>query len=97
MLIHVLMGNAGDCAQSQLQQERDRLAQAGKDHSIVNAGAYAGDGLLSILEVRFHAGQREILVDDCTRAQIFEVLAWQSCVEDDDRFNDLVVHLARRN
>ncbi len=63
----------------------------------VNAGAYAGDGLLSILEVRFHSGQREILVDECTTAQILEVLAWQSCVEDDDRFDDLVVHLARRN
>jgi len=97
MLIHVLMGNAGGCGQSQLQQEQDRLAKAGKDHSIINAGAYANDGLLSILEVRFHAGQLEILVDDCTREQILQVLAWQSCVEDDDRFDDLVVHLARRN
>lgn len=97
MLIHVLMGNAVGCGQSQLQQEQDRLAKAGKDHSIVNAGAYASDGLLSILEVRLHAGQLEILVDDCTREQILEVLAWQSCVKDDDRFDDLVVHLARRN
>lgn len=97
MQICVLIGNASVCGSSQLQQEQNRLAQAGHDHPVINAGAYAGDGLLTILEVRVNAGQREILVDDCTRAQIHNVLAWQSTVEDDTRFDDLTVYLARRD
>lgn len=96
MEIRVLIGNASGCGPSQLQQEQDRLLEAGHDNPIINAGAYAEDGLLTILEVRVNAGQREILVDDCTRGQIHSVLAWQSAVEDDAQFDDLVVQLARR-
>ena len=97
MQIRVLIGNASASGRSQLQQQQDRLVQAGHNYPVINAGAYAEDGLLTILEVRVNGGQREILVDDCTRAQIHNVLAWQSSVEDDAQFDDLVVHLARRN
>lgn len=97
MQICVLIGNVSAHGSSRLQQEQERLVQAGYDHPVINAGAYAGDGLLTILEVRVNAGQREILVDDCTRAQIQNVLAWQSSVEDDTQLDDLTVYLARRD
>lgn len=96
MHIQVLIGNADTSGHSQLQQVQDRLVEAGRDFPVIQAGAYAEDGLLTILEVRLNAGQREILVDDCTRAQILHVIAWQTCLEDDPRFEDLTVHLARR-
>lgn len=97
MQIRVLIGNASADGRSQLQQEKDRQEAAGQEFPVINAGAYAEDGLNEILEVRVNGGQREILVDDCTRTQIHNVLAWQSSVEDDVRFDDLVIHLARRN
>ncbi|OAI93071.1 hypothetical protein [Pseudomonas putida] len=97
MLIRVLIGNASADGRSQIQQERDRQVAAGQDYPIINAGAYAEDGLNEILEVRVNSGQREILVDDCTRAQIHSVIAWQASVEDDERFENVFVHMARRN
>lgn len=96
MHIQVLIGNADTCGRSQLQQVQDRLVEAGQDFPVIQAGAYAEDGLLTILEVRVNAGQREILVDDCTKGQILHVIAWQTCLEDDPRFEELTVHLARR-
>jgi len=42
-------------------------------------------------------GQREILVDDCSRQQILKVLEWQSCVEHEPDFDGLVIHLARKD
>ncbi|HCF0970789.1 TPA: hypothetical protein NH754_003205 [Pseudomonas aeruginosa] len=97
MLIRVLIGNASADGRSQIQQERDRQVAAGQDYPIINAGAYAEDGLNEILEVRVNSGQREILVDDCTRAQIHSVIAWQNSVEEDPQFEDVYVQLARRN
>ena len=52
--------------------------------------------MLKIVEVRAAGGQREILVDDCSRQQILRILEWQSCVEHEPNFDDLVIHLARR-
>ena len=63
----------------------------------IQAGAYGEDGLLEILEVRAAGGQREILVDDCSRQQILRVLEWQSCVEHERDFDGLVIHLARKD
>ena len=97
MQIRVLIGNASACGRSQLQQEQDRLVQAGHNYPVINAGAYAEDGLLTILEVRVNGGQREILVDDCSRLQILKVLEWRSCTEDEPSFEDLVIHLARQD
>ncbi|WP_455917385.1 hypothetical protein [Pseudomonas cerasi] len=59
--------------------------------------AYGEDGLLEILEVRAAGGQREILVDDCSRQQILRVLEWQSCSEHEPKFDGLVIHLARKD
>lgn len=97
MQIQVFMGNAGDGKTSKLQAVQDRLEFTGESAPVIQAGAYAEDGLLEILEVRAAGGQREILVDDCSRQQIMRVLEWQSCVEHDPDFDGLVIHLARKD
>lgn len=97
MQIQVFMGNAGDGKTSKLQSVQDRLEFTGESASIIQAGAYGEDGLLEILEVRAAGGQREILVDDCSRQQILRVLEWQSCVEHEPDFDGLVIHLARKD
>ncbi|MCM8558915.1 hypothetical protein ACLE2W_02135 [Pseudomonas shahriarae] len=97
MQIQVFMGNAGDGKTSKLQSVQDRLEFTGESAPIIQAGAYGEDGLLKILEVRAAGGQREILVDDCSRQQILRVLEWQSCVEHEPDFDDLVIHLARKD
>ena len=97
MQIQVFMGNAGKGRTSKLQGVQDRLEFTGEIAPIIQAGAYGEDGLLEILEVRATGGQREILVDDCSRQQILRVLEWQSCVEHKRGFEGLVLHLARKD
>lgn len=97
MQIQVFMGNAGDGKTSKLQSVQDRLEFTGESAPIIQAQAYGEDGLLEILEVRAAGGQREILVDDCSRQQILRVLEWQSCSEHEPKFDGLVIHLARKD
>jgi hypothetical protein len=97
MQIQVFMGNAGDGKTSKLQEIQDRLEWMGKSHPVIQAGAYGENGLLQILEVRAAAGQREILVDECSPQQILSVLEWQACTEEDPDYTDLVIHLARQD
>ncbi|WP_231421421.1 hypothetical protein [Pseudomonas sp. Leaf59] len=97
MQIQVFMGNARDDKTCKLQAVQDRLDFAGESAPIIQAGAYGEDHLLEILEVRAACGQREILVDDCSRQQILRVLEWQSCAEHDPTFDGLVIHLARKD
>lgn len=97
MHVQVFIGSAGDGKTSKLHEVQDRLIASGITAQVIQAGAYAEDGLIEILEVRAASGQREILVEDCTRLQILKVLEWRSCTEDDPNFNDLVIHLARQD
>lgn len=97
MQIQVFMGNAGDGKTSKLQGVQDRLDFTGASAPIIQAGAYGEDGLLEILEVRAAGGQREILVDDCSRQQILRVLEWQACAEEEPDYADLIMHLARKD
>jgi len=97
MQVQVFIGSAGGGQASKLQEVQDRLIAAGQNTSIIQAGAYGEDGLLQILEVRAAGGQREILVDYCSRLQILTVLEWRSCTEDEPAFEDLVIHLARKD
>lgn len=97
MQIQVFMGSAGDGKTSKLQSVQDRLEFTGEIAPIIQAQAYGEDGLLEILEVRAAGGQREILVDDCSRQQILRVLEWQSCSEHEPKFDGLVIHLARKD
>lgn len=97
MQVQVFIGNAGDSQTSKLQEIQDRQIAAGQNTQIIHAEAYGEDGLLNILEVRAAGGQREILVDNCSRLQILKVLEWRSCTEDDPDFDNLVIHLARQD
>ena len=97
MQVQVFLGNAGDGKTSKLQEVQDRLVASGVNSPVIQAGAYGEDGLLHILEVRAAGGQREILVEDCSRLQILKVLEWRSCAEDDPNFDALVIHLARQD
>lgn len=96
MQVQVFLGKAGDGKTSKLQEVHDQLIAAGNSAPVIHAGAYGEDGLIEILEVRAAAGQREVLVEDCTRLQILKVLEWRSLTEDDPKLNDLVIHLARQ-
>lgn len=62
---------------------------------IVQADAYAVEGLLDILEVRAGRGEREILVLACSPAQVQAVLEW-SCLHDDGELQGLEIYLVRR-
>ncbi|WP_065615905.1 hypothetical protein [Pseudomonas moraviensis] len=97
MQIQVFLGNAGDGKTNKLQEIIDRLDALGESQPVIQAGAYGEEGLLQILEVRAAGGQREILVDACSPQQILSVLEWQSCTEEDPKYVDLIVHLARRD
>ena len=97
MQVQVFIGKAGDGMTSKLQETHERLIAAGMNNPIIQAGAYGEDGLLQILEARAACGQREILVDDCSRLQILKVLEWRSCTEDEPIYEDLVIHLARQD
>lgn len=73
------------------------LKGLGNDHrKIVQAEAYGPVGLVDILEVRAVGGQHEILVMGCSRIQIQAVLDWQSCADDEHKFNNLLLHLVRK-
>ncbi|MER2097543.1 MAG: hypothetical protein ABS977_11555 [Pseudomonas qingdaonensis] len=96
MQIQVILGDIVTGGRSRLQEVQDQMKTKGMSSPVIHAGAYSDDGLLQILEVRVVGGQREILVDDCTREQILGVLAWQTSVEEDSQFDDLVIYLVRR-
>lgn len=97
MHVQVFIGNASNGKNSNLQEVHDQLIAAGNTAPIIQAGAYGEDGLIEILEVRAAAGQREVLVEGCTRLQILKVLEWRSLTEDDPNFTNLVIHLARQD
>mgnify|MGYP003396825206 CR=1 FL=1 len=97
MHVQVFLGNTGNRKTSKLQEVQDRLIASGINAPVIQAGAYAEDGLLAILDIWAAAGEREILVEDCSRLQILKVLEWRSCTEDEPNFEDLVIHLARQD
>ncbi|MHC5133472.1 hypothetical protein ACYSTU_20280 [Pseudomonas glycinis] len=97
MQIQVFLGNAGDGKTNKLQEIIDRLDALGESQPVIQAGAYGEEGLLQMLEVRAAGRQREILVDACSPQQILSVLEWQSCTEEDPKYADLIIHLARQD
>jgi hypothetical protein len=59
MLVQEFIGNAGDGKTSKLQEIQDQLIEARHVAPIIQAGAYAEEGLLQISDVRAAGGQRE--------------------------------------
>lgn len=96
MQIQVIASTDRSDAKSLQDRVAHLLSELGNDHrKTVQAEAYGANGLVDILEVRATDGQREILVLNCSRLQIQAVLDWQSCNEDPNEFEDLVLHLVR--
>jgi len=96
MQIQVVAGTDRSDAKSPQDCVSQLLSELGNDHrKTVQAEAYGTHGLVDILEVRATDGQREILVLNCSRLQIQAVLDWQSCTEDTNEFEHLVLHLVR--
>lgn len=75
-----------------LKELKDWLNESGE---IVHAEAYDPAGLVAILEV--HAvSNKEILVLECSREQIQAVLEWQSATDDVVEFENLLLHMVRK-
>lgn len=96
MQIQVIAGTDRSDAKSLQDRVSQLLSELGNDHrKTVQADAYCASGLVDILEVRAADGQREMVALNCSRLQIQAVLDWQSCTEDTNEFEDLVLHLVR--
>lgn len=95
MHIKVIKGARETGKTRQLRQIEEQRNAQGKPTSIIHADAYAKEGLLSIMEVRIERGERTLLVDDCTRQQIDEVLKWQTAHDENDGLKDLEIFLVR--
>ncbi|ROL88018.1 hypothetical protein [Pseudomonas protegens] len=95
MHIKVIKGARETGKTRQLRQIEEQRNAQGKTTSIIHADAYAQEGLLSIMEVRIERGERTLLVDDCTRQQIDEVLKWQTAHDENDGLKDLEIFLVR--
>lgn len=67
----------------------------GESAKIVHAEAYDPAGLVVILEVRA-VSDKEILVLECSREQIQTVLEWQSATDEVVEFENLLLHLVRK-
>ncbi len=93
MQIQVINNQEQDHATAEIG--RLKVAEVGSGNRTIFAEAYAICGLVDALEVRANRGEREILVLDCTDAQIRGVLEWQSWDEEGE-FEDLVIHLLRK-
>ncbi|RBJ81300.1 hypothetical protein C3L29_016645 [Pseudomonas sp. MWU12-2534b] len=79
-----------------LRDVQSRLEFAGIEVRIIDADAYSTEGLLEIVEIQVARGDRHLLVDNCSRAQVYEVLEWQSC-DDEELLRDLEIHLVRKD
>jgi hypothetical protein len=67
----------------------------GQSWQAVHADAYCAATLIEILEVRAST-EREILVLECSREQIQAVLEWQSATEEVVEFEDVLLHMVRK-
>lgn len=92
MQIQVINDQEQDHAIAEIS--RLNMAEFGSGSRTVFAEAYANSGLVDALEIRANRGEREILVMNCTRAQVHAVLEWQAC-DDEGKLEDLVIHLVR--
>lgn len=81
---------------SRLQVILGELEAQGIQARIIEASVYTADGLRVIMDVAASAGQRTLLVDDCTQEQIDAVLMWQSDADEDNQLDDLEIHLVRK-
>ncbi len=85
----------GEGKSHRLQAILHDLQDKGIEARIIEASAYTVEGLRTIMDVMASSGQRTLLVDDCTQAQVHAVLIWQSDADENNELDDLEIHLVR--
>ena len=95
MHIQVITGDGQEGETNRLRHLKELKAWFNESGKIVHAEAYDPAGLVAILEVRA-VGDKEILVLECSREQIQAVLEWQSETDEVVEFENLLVHLVRK-
>jgi len=95
MHIQVITGEGQDGATKQLKHLKELHEWIGEATQLVHAEAYDPSGLVAILEVRA-VNEKEILVLECSREQIQAVLEWQSATDEVVEFENLLLHLVRK-
>ncbi|MNJ16396.1 hypothetical protein D3C77_106570 [compost metagenome] len=95
MQVQIISGSRTQQTTSVVANVTAGLKKTDNGYPMVYATAYAIDGLLAILEVRYARGEQEILVLECSREQIQAVLEWQSCMDGEEQLEGLILHLVR--
>ena len=95
MQVQVITGEGRDGDTNQFKHLKELHAWIGEATQLVHAEAYDPAGLVAILEVRA-VNEKEILVLECSRDQIQAVLEWQSATDEVVEFENLLLHLVRK-
>lgn len=95
MHVQVITGDGPDGENNRLRHIKELKAWFTRPAKIVHAEAYDPAGLVAILEVRAET-ERELLVLECSREQIQAVLEWQSQTDDFTEYENLLLHLVRK-
>ncbi|NWC95774.1 MULTISPECIES: hypothetical protein [unclassified Pseudomonas] len=95
MHVQVITGDGPQGETNRLRHRKELNAWFNESGKIVHAEAYDPAGLVAILEVRA-ATEREFLVLECSREQIQAVLEWQSETDEFVEFENLLLHLVRK-
>ncbi|MCT9825194.1 hypothetical protein ACM9HO_02175 [Pseudomonas sp. KHB2.9] len=95
MHVQVITGDGEKGETNRLRHLKELKAWFSESGKIVHAEAYDPAGLVAILEVRA-ASDKEILVLECSREQIQTVLEWQSATDEVVEFENLLLHLVRK-
>ncbi|MGY2313574.1 hypothetical protein ACW9I6_02720 [Pseudomonas sp. SDO5522_S412] len=95
MHVQVITGDGPQGETNRLRHLKELNVWFNESGKIVHAEAYDPAGLVAILEVRA-ATEREFLVLECSREQIQAVLEWQSETDEFIEFENLLLHLVRK-
>lgn len=95
MHLQVITGDGQNGETNRLRLLKGLKGWLGETSQTVHAEAYGAAGLIEILEVRA-ATEPEILVMECSREQIQAVLEWQSATDEVVEFENLLLHLVRK-
>lgn len=95
MHVQVITGEGREGETNRLRHLKELKEWLNESGEIVHAEAYDPAGLVAILEVRA-VSNKEILVLECSREQIQAVLEWQSATDDVVEFENLLLHMVRK-
>ena len=95
MHVQVITGDGREGETSRLRHLKELKAWFNESGKIIYAEAYDPAGLVAILEV-LAVSDKEILVLECSREQIQAVLEWLSATDEVVEFENLLLHLVRK-